>query len=242
MFKNKNYLIIVTVIILIAAIVVAISNSRKKRTDSVDQSNNLNNIDIKDVKAQSYTAEVLPALKNDDKTFGSPGAPLKIFVYEDYTNIYSAVLADTLDKIKAESGERAAVIVRPYILKSSPLALQAAIAVDCASEEGKWIEMRALLFAQTKNQELTADNFRNYARQIGLDEDKFVACLTSSQKLERIEQSAQEAENYQVQGAPTMFIGDEMILGARPYDDFIDSNGDEIEGLKNAVKRKLNQR
>ena len=47
------------------------------------------------------------------------------------------------------------------------------------------------------------------------------------------------AANFSVYGAPTVFIGEEMIVGARPYSNFTDSNGDEIEGLKQVIARQL---
>ncbi|MFA6194790.1 MAG: thioredoxin domain-containing protein [Patescibacteria group bacterium] len=189
-----------------------------------------------EARAQSFVSAKYPELKTEDKIFGSATALLKIFVYEDYTNIYSAKLAETLDRIRVESDDKVAIVIRPYF-KNSPLASQAQAAVDCAGEQNKWIEMRALLFAQTSNKQLNAGNFSSYAEQIGLNDGDFTACLTKSQKSVKIEQLVQEAETYTVQGAPTVFAGEEMILGARPYDDFTDSNGDKIEGLKTVVVR-----
>lgn len=233
--RNKSYLLIVAAVILLAAVIAAFTNSRQKEANIVLP----DNVNIKDAQAQSYAASKIPEEQNDDKAFGAAKAPLKVFVYEDYTNEFSAQLAETLEKIKAESGDQVKIIVRPYILPNSPFALQAAVAIDCAAEQEKWIEMRALLFAQARSKELTVDNFNNYARQISLDENKFAACLTNAQKSERIEQSVAAADAYGIQGAPAMFINDEMILGARPYDDFVDSNGDKIQGLKTLIAGKL---
>ncbi|EKE14521.1 MAG: DsbA oxidoreductase [uncultured bacterium] len=181
---------------------------------------------------------IYPSVKEDDKIFGSTEAAIKIFVYEDYTSIYSANLADTLDKIKADNGDQVAIIIRPYF-KSSSLAGQAQVAVDCAGEQGKWVEMRALLLAQTKVKQLSAANFSAYGEQVGLKADDFANCLTKSDKSVKIEQLVQEAEIYSVHGAPTLFIGEEVILGARPYEDFVDSNGDKIEGLRTVVGRMM---
>lgn len=234
--KNRNYLFIVVIIVLLSTVVLAIKNiGRLNKYPAVS----LGDVTIKDAHAQSYVAAASPTLQDDDKIFGSKNAPLKIFVYEDYTNAYCANLADTLDRIKAESGNQVTIIVRPYVLKNSSLSLQAAIAVDCAGDQGKWVAMRALLFAQAKNKQVAAVNFNDYARQIGLDANKFAVCLTNKQKSEKIEQLVSAAETYKVQGAPTMFIGAEMILGARPYEDFVDSNGDKIQGLKTLVMGKL---
>lgn len=234
MKKIYKYLIIAIAILIIIIIVLV---SRPQEVGTLNSP--LAGTGASDAKAQSYAAVKYPELKADDKIIGSAKAPLKIFVYEDYTNIYSAKLADALNQIKAENGDKIAMIIRPYF-KNSPLASQAQAAVDCAGEQGKWLEMRALLFAQTKNNQLSADNFSAYAGQISLNAGDFTSCLTKSQKSVKIEQSVQEAEaSYMVQGAPTMFVGEEMILGSRPYADFTDSNGDKIEGLKSVIGRML---
>jgi protein-disulfide isomerase len=189
-------------------------------------------------KAQSYAVSNLPALRKDDKFFGLADAPLKIFVYEDYTNIFSASLADTMDRIKAEAGDQIAVVIRSYF-KDAPLALKAAAAVDCAGEQGKWVQMRALLFARAKNHQSLTPDFSDYIKQLDLNGQAFAACLTNAEKSGKIEKSVAEAETFMVQGTPTIFVGDEMIIGARPYGSFVDSNGDKIEGLKAVVDKKL---
>lgn len=231
MKKIYKYLIIAVIIIVIVSVAI-ISRPKKVGTLNSPLAAGAN-----EAQAQIFTSRKYPEMKGDDKVFGNTAAPLKIFVYEDYTNIYSAKLADTLDRIRAESGDKITIIIRPYF-KNSVLAGQAQAAVDCAGEQGKWVEMRALLFAQTKNNQLSAANFSAYAGQVGLNGQDFSDCLTKSQKSVKIEQSVQEAENY-VQGTPTIFVGEDMILGARPYDDFTDSNGDKIEGLKTIVERMI---
>lgn len=234
-FKNKKYLFSIVVIILIlitAAIINIFFRPAAAPTPLAD-------INLSNVKTQSYAANKAPEIKRDDKIFGLADAPLKIFVYEDYTNIYSAVLADTLDKIKAESGDKLAIIARPYLVNNSAGATLGAAAVDCAGQVGKWKEMRALLFIRAKNKQVATVDFNSYAKQLGLNENDFQTCLTNEEKSGRIEQTIAEAEEYAVKGAPTIFIGSEMILGARPYADFTDSNGDKIEGLKTVIDGKL---
>lgn len=236
--KKILYFIFIIIVILVIAVVIIFAGRPKEAAVNIPT----NGLEVKDAQAQSYVVNGgRPEVKDEDKIFGDKKALLKIFVYENYSDEYSAVLADTLDKIRVESEGRVVVIVRPYVANSSTLARQAALAVDCASDQERWIEMRALLFTQAKNQVLNADRFNDYARQIGLDENKFADCLTKVEKSEKIEQSVREAVAVGILGAPTILIGDEMILGARPYEDFTDSNGDKIEGLKTVVTKKLGE-
>jgi protein-disulfide isomerase len=238
MLKNKKYLLwsAIAVLIILAMIIFILLRPKAERAGQP-----LKNLDIGSAQAQTYAAGQVPSLAKDDKIFGSTKAPLKIFVYEDYSDLYSARLADNLDKARADFGEQLAIIVRPYVLKSSPLAVPAAQAVLCAGEQEKWMEMRALLFAQAKNNRLALANFGAYAQQIGLDETAFGTCLTNQEKSEKIEQAVQAAGQYNILGAPTMFVGSEMILGARPYENYTDSNKDQIEGLKTVISRLINK-
>jgi protein-disulfide isomerase len=236
---KKPLKIIVPLVIIILIILFAyIFTSAKKRSE-LGANNNLENLAADTAKAQSYVAPKAPSLKNDDKILGSKDAATKIFVYEDYSSIYSAKYADILDKLSADNSGKLAIIVRPFVTKNTGLAEDAAIAVDCAGDQNKWLEMRALLFAQAKNESLNSADFSKYASQIGLDTNAFAVCLTNQTKSVKIEGLSQEAESYNANGAPTTFVGDEMIIGARPYEDFTDSNGDNIEGLKTMIAKRI---
>lgn len=238
MKKNYWYLIAGLFIIILVA-VFAIGRSPREGQSDVASRENGEGLGNKEVQTQTYLASNTPSVKTGDKIIGNSQAALKIFVYEDYVSRYSADLADTLDKVKAESGDKLAIVVRPYITRNSANALRLAQAVDCAGEQGKWLEMRALLFSKAKNQQFISDDLVDDIAQLNLDNEVFSACLTNQDKSGTIEQSVAEAGTYGVMGAPTMFIGGEIIIGARPYDDFTDSNGDLISGLKSVVENKL---
>lgn len=241
MKKSKSLIkVLVSLVIILAIIfVVLILRSPKSVSRITPEEKGIENLPIKEAKAQSYAAGKILSLKEGDKIFGSKDATLKIFVYEDNASPYSAKLADTLNKLYSEQPTKLAIIVRPFVSKNSDLSQEAALAVMCASESDKWIAMRALLFAQTKNNNLNFADFGKYATQVGLDEKLFADCLTNKEKSAKIDELSAEAASYNVYGAPTIFIGDEMILGARPYADYVDSNGDSIEGLKTTIDKKL---
>jgi protein-disulfide isomerase len=241
MKKNKNEnkkFIIVIAIILVAAIFLAVSNMVKNNNKNKQVSVKINAL-ASDAKEQAYTASKIPTLKDDDKMFGSKNAPVKIFVYEDSSSVYSAKLAGTLDKIYSDEPNNVAIIVRPFVSENSSDSKEGALAIECAGDQNKWTAMRALIFSKTKNEKLSPEELNGYAKQIGLDENSFSACLTNQVKSAKIEELSSEAGNYDVIGAPTIFIGDEMILGARPYEDYVDSNGENVDGLKTIIARKL---
>lgn len=227
--KKKFYLIILAIILLSALILRISSKSTSQKVITIESTK------VSDAKEQSYISNKYPELNFNDKIFGDKNAKLKIFVYEDYSNILSAQLDDTLEKIKLEKKDLN-IIVRPYV-SADILSKNAALALACSDD--KWVEMRALLFAQVKNKQINIDNFSANAKQIGLNEENFTNCLTNPEISRTIEKSMEESKAFSVLGAPTTFVGDELVIGARPYDNFTDSNGDKIEGLENLINRKL---
>lgn len=236
--KRQNsifFLGLLAVIVIAAGLIVVLRKGNSLPAQGLD------NVKIAGAQAQTYAADKTPEAAAGDLVFGSPSALLKIFVYEDYSSLYSATLADTLEKINQAAGNKLAIIVRPFILKNSPLSRPAALLVSCAGDSGQGQAMRALVFAQVKNNLLSQNKFGDYATQLGLKADNLLACLTNQAKSEKMDGLQAEAASYGVIGAPTMFVGSEMVVGARPYDDYVDSSGDKIEGLKTVVERKLSE-
>jgi len=237
--KNlKNILIIIVFVLSIIFLSLVIVKTKNEQ-DYLEESARLESYAPGAPMAQVYSAPSSPVLKNDDKIFGSRDAKVKVFVYEDNASIYSANLAETLDKVYLENKDNVAIIVRPFITNNSSFSKESALALECAGDQNKWQEMRALLFAQVKNDSLNLVDTSPYIEQLSLSGEAFNSCLTNGEKSAKIERLSAEAINYSVLGAPTIFIDNEIILGARPYEDYIDSNGDNIKGLKTLISRKL---
>ncbi len=232
MKKNLKYLVWLFIILAVFAGIIIVSNIITNKNKSEVK------IAISENKASSYTAERTPVLEEGDLIIGDKKNDLLVFVYEDYANIYSANLAETLSRLLKEYPDLT-IISRPYFSDSETISRQAALAVSCASEDGKGQEMRNLLFDKTKKEELFYSDFNSYAEELTLETDDFSVCLTNKEKSEKLDEELKKTGTYSVIGAPTIFIDGEIIIGARPYEDYIDSNNDSIEGLKNIIERKL---
>lgn len=232
--KNIKIIVIVLLLVLLAALVF-FSIARFKKGDTEQEIIASKTTD----GAQVYLAENKVDLEEGDRMIGDKKAPVSIIVYEDASNIYSAQLADTLDRLYNENQEELALVIRPFITKTNLSSRDAALLIECAADQGKWTEMRKLLFDRVKDDGLNLNDFSEYIKEIGLDESSFKTCLTSPEKYAKMDELADRAEAYGIIGAPTIFIGEEMIPGARPYDDYTDSNGEKAAGLKTILDKKL---
>ncbi|MGE5426232.1 MAG: DsbA family protein [Bacillota bacterium] len=188
---------------------------------------------------QSFSVPNQPVRGKEDFFEGTGDGAMDVIVYEDYADPFSADLAATVEKAAGEFKDTVNFVYRPYAVSGSSLSLKAAQGVACAWELGKGVEYRKEAFAAARDSKLSEESLTVIAQKLGVDMETFNACLTNGEKKERIEGLVTAADNFSVTGAPTIFVGDEMIVGARPYENFTDSNGDEIEGLGQVISRKV---
>jgi len=111
-----------------------------------------------------------------------------------------------------------------------PNAFKAAEAARCAGEQGKYWEMHDKLFANQKA--LDAKNLPDYAKAVGVDPDKFQACLTAEKDTAKIRAELDAGAKAGVTGTPAFFLGltdangdgkvhaTKFISGAQPYTAF----------------------
>ena len=103
-----------------------------------------------------------------------------------------------------------------FVYKQFPLtqihqnAMPAAKAVVAADEQGKFWEMHDELFKISR--ELTADNIRKKAEEIGLDLKKFESAMAAPQTEKQIQEDMQQAQAADVQGTPTFFINGGRVM------------------------------
>ena len=228
-YSGKKYLLIIIMLMLLVAIVLGLADIFNKDKNEAELSfpsfDEL--LENSALSEDSYITENTPFIEDGDRIIGYKDAPLKIFVYEDYNDVFSADFSDTITRIIRENNDKIAVVARPYIGASSE-SKDRAIMLYCASLEGKWVETRDYFFSS-----LQGDS---------IEKPLLVSdCLTENEKLEMIENLKKQAKEYGVYGSPTIFMGNEIIVGARPYDNYVNSNGKTIEGMNELVKTVLTE-
>lgn len=181
--------------------------------------------------AQVYQADKAPQIQEGDWIMGDKRAPIRIFVFEDYASIYSADFNTTIEKLKTEYTDKIVFIFRPFISKVDPLSALGSQAMVCAGDD--WSSMRANIFRLVQENKLAAASLL----EASAAKEELAECLAGLPSLEKSAKLSESAKDYAVIGAPTIFINDSLIVGARPYDDYVDSNGDKIDGLKTIIER-----
>lgn len=85
----------------------------------------------------------------------------------------------------------------------------AAIAAHCANEQGKFWEYHDKLFANMDN--LKAENFATWAKELNLDTTAFDQCITEKSTLAIVVNNYYYAKNYNISATPTVYINDEKL-------------------------------
>ena len=102
----------------------------------------------------------------------------------------------------------------PYKYRDySHIAAEASLA---AADQGKYWEMHDLLLKQSPK--LDRNNLINYAKELGLDVDRFTDSIDKMRHSAIIEQDKKLAISLDLYNTPTFFINGRKVVGDVPYE------------------------
>jgi protein-disulfide isomerase len=157
---------------------------------------------------------------DDDPFLGSQDAPITIIEFSDYECPYcrqwhSEVYTQLLDTY----GDQIRFVYRDFPLESIHAnAIPAAHAANCALEQGNFWDYHDKLFSMELG--LSPDAYREYASQLGMDEEQFQECIDSGRHQEEVQADFEFAANLGVRSTPTFFINGIAVVGAQPFEIF----------------------
>ena len=159
-------------------------------------------------------------------TLGSDAAPIEVTEYSDFECPWCAAFATVQMPVVREQLIATGKVrwrYREFPLSAHKYSHLAALAAQCAGEQARFWEMHDALFtrhqwAQTGKD--PSDLFRRFAKDIGVDVDKYDACMRSQRYAGRIDASYQEGEARGVQGTPTFFVDGRRFQGNPTSDAF----------------------
>ena len=134
--------------------------------------------------------------------------------YSDYQCPACAYFHPIVQKIKENMGDKVKVNLRYFPLNSHRYAALAARAAQAAKNQDKFLEMHNMLF-ERQTQWSSAGNpttaIVGFAREIGLDMNKFTDDLNAGETQKTVMQQRQEGIDKGVNSTPTFFIDGQKI-------------------------------
>jgi protein-disulfide isomerase len=159
--------------------------------------------------------------------FGLDGAPVTIVEFADYQCPYCGAAAGPVKELLTKYPDGVRLVYRHFPLEGHPEAFQAAEAAECAGDQGKFWEMHEMLFANQRA--LGVEFLQDYAGKIGLDQNQFEDCMESGRTAARVKQDRSDGMKYGVNGSPTFFVNQRMVVGLAGLENAIE---DVIYGLQ----------
>ena len=172
--------------------------------------------------SQPLSVEETLAALGKGPTLGSASAPVTIVEFADFQCSFCRKFwADTLPKLKESYVKqgRVRIIYRHFAILGK-FSEQAAMAADCAGEQGKFWEYHDTLFANQGGLAFTQSKLEQYARSLGLKAASFDRCLTSEKYRKKVEGETAVAASLGTRGTPTFFVNERLMVGAQPFDVF----------------------
>ncbi len=191
-------------------------------TDNTDSSKKDNNVAVVgNVNTNQVPTPVgkPAAVSKDDHISGNEKAEVLMIEYSDFQCPFCKQHHETMKKIMTDFGNQVEWVFRNFPLKQlHPFANKAALAAECASEQGKFWEYADKLF---ENQSKFSDTyFSELAGELQLKTDQFNSCLNSAKYQSKVDTQEQDGAQAGVGGTPATFINGQLVKGAVPYEQF----------------------
>jgi protein-disulfide isomerase len=141
----------------------------------------------------------------------NPNAGVVILEYTDLQCPSCRQAHETIVKpLLAQQGTRIRYEFRHFPLRSMhPQALDAAMAAECASDQGRFWDYVDLAFRKQK--QMSHESLRAWAVELALEIPRFEECLDSETKREVVLSEYREGKKRGVYGTPTFFVNGDLV-------------------------------
>jgi protein-disulfide isomerase len=165
--------------------------------------------------------------EDDDPVLGNDDAPITIIEFSDFRCPYcKRFQQETFAELLAGYPDQIRFIYRDFPVVGG---FEAAVASECADEQGDYWAYHDLLFSG-EQPELSKEAYLAYAEKLALDLEEFESCLDDGRYASEVEADAVYAAGLGVTGTPTFFINGIPLIGAQPLSVFAQIIDSELEG------------
>jgi len=163
---------------------------------------------------------------DDDPAIGDAKARVTIIEFGDYQcpscRLFWRDVEPRLKKDYINTGKVRLVFRDFPIVQIHPESIMAAMAADCAFEQGKYWQYHDKIFReQDKRGEdvvrFTVKDLKKWGKDIGLDVATFDECVDSKRYRDEVAKDVADGDDLGIQGTPMFFINGHVVGGAQRY-------------------------
>ncbi|MBC7795572.1 MAG: thioredoxin domain-containing protein [Pyrinomonadaceae bacterium] len=155
-----------------------------------------------------------PAGATPARSKGNPNAVVYLEEFGDYECPSCAYIQPTLKEIQTVYGDKVKLTFRNYPLPIHPKARDAAQAAEAAGQQGKFWEMYDMIYDKQNSWKILPEHKKEYslyARNLGLNVEKFETDRDSDEVKRRIEADKKRADYLAIRATPTLFFNGRML-------------------------------
>lgn len=154
----------------------------------------------------------LPAIRANDPARGSADPDAVVIVeFADFSCFYCRASEPELRQVLVENADSVRHVWRDMpVASENPSGMLAAVAGRCAAEQNKFWDMHALLISSPS---LALDDVKEMGRMLNLNRLAFEDCVSSGRHVRAIQEDVELAQLHGMTGAPTFFIGKQVLTG-----------------------------
>lgn len=155
---------------------------------------------------------------DDDPSIGNEEASVVTVEFSDFNCQYCKLFHDeTLQQLLEAYEGKIQFVYRDFAILG-PSSIDAAVAAECANEQGSFWEYHDILF---ENQgAFSNDDLIGYAKQLELDTDAFSVCLEDPEFINEVRRDSAAAQQIGARGTPAFLINGQFVSGAQPFEGF----------------------
>jgi protein-disulfide isomerase len=167
---------------------------------------------------------------DDDAVLGEAAAKVTIIEFGDYQcPICRLFWKDTLPRLRREYIDTGKVklVFRDFPLPVHPMAVPAALATECAEDQGRFWEMHDKVYREQDRRaregevaEFRANDLKRWAADLKLDTAAFNQCLDSGKYKQEVAADYAAAMGVGLGGTPVFFINGRALFGTQPFATF----------------------
>lgn len=181
--------------------------------------------------AADPTASVV---RDDSHVLGEEGdGRVTVVEFLDFECEACGAFYPVVEDLRAEYAGEITYVVRYFPLPGHVNAMNAAVAVEAAAQQGRFEDMYHLLFrTQAEWGEASTPDpavFRAYAQELGLDMASYDRAVADPATTERVNRDVEDGRALGITGTPTFFLNGEQVALQR-FDDLGDAVRDAVGG------------
>ena len=165
----------------------------------------------------------MKVLVDDDPFLGDDNAPVVIIEFSDYECPFCArFYSQTLSQIKSKYIDTGKVkfVYRDFPLSFHPQAIPAALAANCAGEQGKYFEYHDKIFTNGGSAGKSDGDYKRWAQELGLNVAEWETCRKDPKQAAEIQKDFRDGGAAGVTGTPGFIINGQLLSGAQPFNVF----------------------